>query len=96
MLLNHLKEGEIIKQKQKAIDNQILADQLIRGFNIIMNGNENSENTMKQLWDYYPELFEEEKVFFEIKKEENDFENFKANRRKFANQYNRKFRGGGD
>lgn len=84
------------KQKQRAIDNQILADQIIRGFNVIMNGNEksDSEDSFKALWDYYPDLFDEEKEKYYQDKEEREFDNFKASRKMFANQYNKKYRRG--
>lgn len=87
---------EMRKQKQRAIDNQILADQIIRGFNVIMNGNgkSDSEDSFKALWDYYPDLFAEEKEKYYQDKEAREFDNFKASRKIFANHYNKKYKRG--
>lgn len=97
-MIDSYERREKRKQKQKAIDNQILADQIIRGFNIIMNGNgkNDAESNMKMLWEYYPDLFFEEEQLYYQNKERDEFENFKASRKKFANYYNKKFKGGGD
>ena len=80
------------KQKQTAIDNHILADQLLKGISVIFS-EENKAIEINELWDYYPGLFEEEKKQHLIEQEENEFENFKARRMKFANAYNKKFKG---
>ena len=80
------------KQKQIAIDNHILADQLLKGISVIFS-EENKAIEINELWDYYPGLFEEEKKQHLIEQEENEFENFKARRMKFANAYNKKFKG---
>lgn len=82
-----------MKQKQIAIHNHNLADQLLRGISIIFSEEKASESDIKQIWDYYPGLFEEEKKQHLIEQEENEFENFKARRMKFANAYNKKFKG---
>ena len=47
----------------------------------------------KQIWDYYPDLFEDEKKEYYIQKEQDEFESFKARRLRFANSYNKKFKG---
>lgn len=82
-----------MKQKQIAIHNHNLADQLLRGISIIFSEEKASESDIKQIWDYYPDLFEDEKKQHLIEQEENEFENFKARRMKFANAYNKKFKG---
>lgn len=86
----------IRNQKQKAIDNQVLADQLIRGIDLIINGSDKKEAQIKQVWDYYPDLFEDEKEFYYEQKHEDEFESFKNRRKRFANQYNKKYEGDGD
>ena len=50
-----------MKQKQIAIHNHNLADQLLRGISIIFSEEKASESDIKQIWDYYPDLFEDEK-----------------------------------
>lgn len=54
-----------------------------------MNGSEGNE--FKQLWDYYPNLFDEEKREFDEQEELKELERFKEKRRAFAKVYNRKF-----
>ena len=49
-----------MKQKQRAIDNSILADQIIRGIGLLFSQKEDDVE-IKQIWDYYPDLFKEEK-----------------------------------
>ena len=68
-----------MKQKQIAIHNHNLANQLLRGISIIFSEEKASESDIKQIWDYYPDLFEDE--------------SFKARRLRFANSYNKKFKG---
>lgn len=89
---------EIRKQKQSAVNNQILSDQIMRGINLIINGSEktNADDQFKQLWDYYPDLFENEKKQYYTEKQESEFEVFKNRRKRFANQYNKKYKGDGD
>ena len=52
----------ILKQKQDAINNQILADQIITALDIMLSNNGESEKHVKQIWDYYPGLFDDEKL----------------------------------
>lgn len=47
-LMESFERTERRKQKQKAIDNYYLADQIIAGFNLIMNGNENGVSQTKR------------------------------------------------
>ena len=70
-----------------------LADQLLRGISIIFSEEKASESDIKQIWDYYPDLFEDEKKEYYIQKEQDEFESFKARRLRFANSYNKKFKG---
>lgn len=43
-----------------------------------------------QPWDYYPELFKEEKNIFEEEKEKQRFEEYKEQRRKYVEEFNRR------
>lgn len=85
---------EKLKQKQRATDNAILAQQIIQGIGALFS-EKDSEIEIKQLWDYYPEIFEDEKKLYEKQKEIDDFEKFKEKRRKFAQRHNGKIRGDG-
>ena len=89
-LMESFERTERRKQKQKAIDNYYLADQIVAGFNLIMNGNENGENNPHMLWDYYPGLFEEEKKLSKQLQEQDELERAKAGRRRLANAMNKK------
>lgn len=94
-LMESFERTERRKQKQNAIDNYYLADQIIAGFNLIMNGNENGENNPHMLWDYYPGLFEEEKKLSKQLQEQDELERAKAGRRRLANAMNKKLKGDG-
>lgn len=77
-----------MKQKQKAIDNSILADQIVRGIGMLFSQKEDEIET-KHIWDYYPNLFEEEKKIALEQKELNELEEFKEKRKRFAYNHNR-------
>lgn len=79
---------EIRKQKQRVIDNSILADQIVRGIGAMFSEKED-EVEIKQVWDYYPNLFDREKEVFEKQKDLEELEKFKEKRRKFALQHNK-------
>ena len=77
-----------MKQKQRAIDNSILADQIIRGIGLLFSQKEDNVE-IKQIWDYYPDLFEEEKKKAEEQKEINELEEFKEKRKRFTYNHNK-------
>ena len=58
-----------------------------------MNGNENGENKPLMLWDYYPELFEEEKLLNKQIQEQDELEKAKAGRKALASRMNKKYQG---
>lgn len=58
-----------------------------------MNGDENGDNKLCEIWGYYPELFKEEKELSEKKKEQDELERAKAGRRKLAYAMNKKYKG---
>ena len=91
--IDSYRRREKYKQKQQAIHAHNLAQQIIEGINLIVNGDDNQKE-LHGLWDYYPDLFEEEKEKHKKQQEYNEFENLKAQRRKFANYHNRKYGGG--
>ena len=57
-----------------------------------------SDNDVPQLmpWDYYPQLFNEEKVQYENYKQQQELEDFKNRRRDAMDAYNARFYGGGE
>ncbi|WP_412421821.1 hypothetical protein [Thomasclavelia spiroformis] len=88
-LIDSFNRREQLKQKQRAIDNTILANQIINGIAILFS-DEKDNIEQKNIWDYYPELFEKEKIKFEEECELEEFENFKKRRKQFAYNYNKK------
>lgn len=51
------------------------------------------DKNIKQLWGYYPHLFEEERQLIERQNEEDELDRLKARRKKFAQMHNSKIRG---
>lgn len=50
-----------------------------------------SKNTeIPRPWEYYPELFSEDKQAFEVQKEADDMEACRNNRRRYAAEFNRR------
>ncbi len=54
-----------------------------------------NEITLKNIWDYYPSLFEEEKSLYQKKQDEQEFRNYKQRRMEFARIHNARFGGDG-
>ncbi len=52
------------------------------------------KDPVPQPWDYYPELFKEEKEIYEKAAAEKEFEDFKERRRQYAAALNKQRRGG--
>lgn len=53
-----------------------------------------NEMALKNIWDYYPSLFEEEKSLYQKEQEEQEFQDYKQKRMEFARIHNARF--GGD
>lgn len=94
-MIDSFNRTTIQRKKEEAINNQILADQVIRGLCLIFNGSE-SEIKPLNLWDYYPELFNKEKDQYIQKQEDDEFEEFKTRRKEFMNRHNKLYKGDGD
>lgn len=74
-------------EQKLAIDKMFtLADAIISRFLPILD--QNIKPTLP--WDVYPKLFSEEKKEYEQAMEEEEFEKFKAGRRRFAAEHNQK------
>ena len=82
-----------IEAKQTLIFNKIQAEQIMHEILPLLAEKLPDDYRKPQLWDYYPDLFINEKEMFEKKQEEDKFEEFKEGRRRFAEQL-RKKRGG--
>ncbi len=80
------------KTKEKAIFNTILAKQI--GEQIAMLFDEKKEIQPMQLWQLYPNLFDEEKEQYEVEKKNNDLELYKARMKDFMYRHNTYRKGG--
>lgn len=88
--------SDLIKQyqrrkKEKIILNNVLANTIIEGIAFLFGENQDRKPSM--LWDYFPDLFAEEKKIFEIKQEQEQFEKFKEKRRNYAAMHNKRIGG---
>lgn len=81
------------EQKTKLIFDSVLASQLVEGIAVMMNGSKGI--TVRQLWDYFPELFSAEKEQFDKAKIKEELNSFKETRNEFARRHNSKIRGEG-
>lgn len=52
-----------------------------------------NEMTLKNIWDYYPSLFEEEKNMYLKEHEEQEFQAYKQKRIEYARMHNARFGG---
>lgn len=88
-LIDSYNRNKVNKIKEKALFNQVLANQISEMIALIFSGDENKVE-LSHLWDFFPGLFEKEKIQFEQKKEIEEFERFKQKRREFASRHNKK------
>lgn len=91
-IIKSYERREKAKIKQQAIMNSFLSEQIANRISKLFDSD--NEIEIKHVWDYFPSLFEKEKIAYEIKKEEEEFEMFKEKRRKFATYHNQKMKGG--
>lgn len=88
-LMESYERAEKHKRKERIVDLYCQTSQIVEGFIKAFNGGK----LKLQPWDYYPELFEEEKKDFEKMKEESELIEYKKARRRFAHEHNKKFKG---
>lgn len=74
--------------KTKTLENCQLGYIVAGNISRFMNQNVNAIKP----WDIYPELFEEEKKLYEIKREKDDLETYKQRKREYAAMVNAKRR----
>lgn len=51
------------------------------------------QDAIPRPWDYYPELFAEEKKVFDVAEKEKAFEEYKEKRQRYVEEYNRRRQG---
>lgn len=83
---------KINKNKEKAIFNSILAKQI--GEQVAMLFDEKMEIQPMQLWQLYPNLFDEDKEKYEAEKRNSDLELYKAKMKDFMYRHNSYKKGG--
>lgn len=79
----------ISKKKEKIIMLNFLSNQIIQG----VAGLFDEKVERMNIWDYFPELFKEEKREYLKDKEDEEFERFKARRKAFAMRIKKKMKG---
>lgn len=90
--IHSFKRVETRNKKQQAVLNFVLADQMVTRISKMLDSK--NEIELMQLWDYFPALFENERIEYELQKEIDEFENFKSTRKAFALRHNQKMKGG--
>lgn len=71
----------------------VQAEQIFEGMVTIWS-DKNSKPQRRQIWDYYPKLFEKEREAYEIQRQKEEMALYQAKFNDFVLRHNRKF--GGD
>lgn len=79
--------------KLRLIEKHFLAQDIAQYVSLVVNGS--NENKVLELWDYFPELFEDESAIAEKKRQEQELEVYKAQMIDFAHRHNHARAGGG-
>lgn len=79
--------------KLRLIEKHFLAQDIAQYVSLVVNGS--NENKVLELWDYFPELFEDESAIAEKKRQEQELAVYKAQMIDFANRHNHARAGGG-
>lgn len=80
--------------KLRLIEKHFLAQDIAQYVSLVVNGS--GDNKALELWDYFPELFEEEGIIAEKKKQEQELAVYKAQMIDFAHRHNHARAGGGN
>lgn len=83
-LVESYKKRQRQQVKQKVMRGFILAEVLTR------NLTREKGEEIPHPWEYYPELFEEERKNYETEKEKQEIENYKEARRAYVQEFNRR------
>ena len=76
-----------IEKKEELANIFLLASQIGSWVNVLLNGGERP----REVWEAYPELFEEERKAIEEERERQELELYKAKFMDFALRHNKKF-----
>lgn len=79
--------------KLRLIEKHFLAQDIAQYVSLVVNGS--NENKVLELWDYFPELFEDESAITEKKRQEQELAVYKAQMIDFAHRHNHARAGGG-
>lgn len=79
--------------KRRLIEKHFLAQDIAQYVSLVVNGS--NENKVLELWDYFPELFENESEIAEKKRREQELAVYKAQMIDFAHRHNHARAGGG-
>lgn len=79
--------------KLRLIEKHFLAQDIAQYVSLVVNGS--NENKVLELWDYFPELFEDESAIAEKKRQEQELAVYKAQMIDFAHRHNHARAGGG-
>lgn len=84
---------EYQRMKETAIFNQVLANQIAERIGLMFNDKDQAVQ-LTNLWDFFPGLFDEEKITYEKEKELEELESLKQKRRDFVTRYKNSQKGG--
>lgn len=84
---------EYQRMKETAIFNQVLANQIAERIGLMFNDKDQVVQ-LTNLWDFFPGLFDEEKITYEKEKELEELESLKQKRRDFVTRYKNSQKGG--
>lgn len=92
-LLESFERRERRELKMRLQEKHFLAQDISQYVSLVINGSRNTE--IKELWDYFPELFGEERPAAESREKEQKMAVYKAQMVDFANRHNYARSGGG-
>lgn len=76
------------RRKEKIQDNFILAQVIALNTAEILFTEKNKQPRFARPWEFYPELFEQEKDLFEKTERERELEEYKEQRRNYIREFN--------
>lgn len=88
---SHIRE-ENRKRKQKIIDDFIIAEATAVNIALLFSKDKNAKQPKP--WDYYKNLFKEEKAIYEKSEEERILEEYKEKRRTYIAEHNKRWKQG--
>ena len=77
---------EMVRKKKEDVAHTFLLAEVVTRY--MVRNDEKDE--IPHPWEYYPELFEEERIAYEEKKARDELEEYKESRREYAAAFNRR------